>query len=152
MKLMNIWRVFMHIAKIGKIRKYLTFYMQIFERYLDDKDAILQMLDIDIREDEDHFIHIKQFINLQDSRVKSLFKKFEKDVNELENEFNIEFEEIKNNSNKNKMIKMLHNIIETYNKKIAKLNKDFQEFKNFQIQKINEINSRNNKKIRKRFV
>ena len=39
--------------------------------------------------------HIKQFINLQDSRVKSLFKKFEKDVNELENEFNIEFEEIK---------------------------------------------------------
>ena len=56
---MNVWRVFMHIAKIGKIRKYLTFYMQIFERYLDDKDAILQMLDIDIREDEDHFIHIK---------------------------------------------------------------------------------------------
>ncbi len=95
MKLMNVWRVFMNIAKIGKIRKYLTFYMQIFERYLDDKDAILQMLDIDIREDEDHFIHIKQFINLQDSRVKSLFKKFEKDVNELENEFNIEFEEIK---------------------------------------------------------
>ena len=56
MKLMNVWRVFMNIAKIGKIRKYLTFYMQIFERDLDDKDAILQMLDIDIREDEDHFI------------------------------------------------------------------------------------------------
>ena len=46
------------------------------------------------------------------------------------------------------MIKILHNITETYNKKIAKLYKD----KNFQIQKINEINSRNNKKIRKRFV
>ena len=83
---------------------------------------------------------------------KVYLKNSKKDVNELENEFNIEFEEIKNNSNKNKMIKMLHNITETFNKKIAKLNKDFQEFKNFQIQKINEINSRNNKKIRKRFV
>ena len=49
------------------------------------------MLDRNIREDEDHFIHIKQFINLQDNRVKSLFKKFKKDVNELEIEFNIEF-------------------------------------------------------------
>ena len=138
----------MNIAKIGKIRKYLTFYMQIFERYLDDKDAILQMLDIDIREDEDHFIHIKQFINLQDSRVKSLFKKFEKDVNELENEFNIEFEEIKKIRTRTKWLKYYITLQKHTIKKIAKLNKD----KNFQIQKINEINSRNNKKIRKRFV
>ena len=98
---------------------------------LDDKDAILQMLDRDISEAEDHynialtnhFIHIRQLINLQDSRVKGLFREFEKDVNELENEFNTEFEEIKKQfeQEQNEILKMLHNITETYNKKIAKL-------------------------------
>ena len=68
MKLLNDWRIIMRIAKIDEIRKYLTLYMQIFERDLDDKDAILQMLDRDITEAEDHynialtnhFIHVKQ--------------------------------------------------------------------------------------------
>ena len=88
MKLLNDWRVIMRIAKIDEIRKYLTLYMQIFERDLDDKDAILQMLDRDISEAEDHynialtnhFIHIRQLVSLQDSRIKGLFKEFESDV------------------------------------------------------------------------
>ena len=159
MKLMNDWRVIMRIAKIDEIRKYLTLYMQIFERDLDDKDAILQMLDRDISEAEDHynialtnhFIHIRQLVNLQDSRVKGLFREFEKDVNELENEFNTEFEEIKKQfeQEQNEILKMLRNITESYNKKIAKLNQDFQELKNSQIQKINEVYSHIQEAIKK---
>ena len=109
MKLLNDWRVIMRIAKIDEIRKYLTLYMQIFERDLDDKDAILQMLDRDISEAEDHynialtnhFIHIRQLVSLQDSRVKGLFKEFEGDVRNLENEF-IRFDVIEVFINENK--------------------------------------------------
>ena len=159
MKLMNDWRVIMRIAKIDEIRKYLNLFMQIFERDLDDKDAILQMLDRDISEAEDHynialtnhFIHIKQLINLQDSRVKGLFREFEKDVTELENEFNSEFEEIKKqfDQEQNEILKMLRNITDSYNRKIQKLNQDFQELKNSQIQKINEIYSHIQEAIKK---
>ena len=135
MKLLNDWRVIMRIAKIDEIRKYLTLYMQIFERDLDDKDAILQMLDRDISEAEDHynialtnhFIHIRQLVSLQDSRVKGLFKEFEGDVRNLENEFNDEFAEIKKQFEQEQtdILRMLNNITESYNKKIAKLNQDF---------------------------
>ena len=159
MKLMNDWRVIMRIAKIDEIRKYLNLFMQIFERDLDDKDAILQMLDRDISEAEDHynialtnhFIHIKQLIFLQDSRVKGLFREFEKDVTELENEFNSEFEEIKKqfDQEQNEILKMLRNITDSYNRKIQKLNQDFQELKNSQIQKINEIYSHIQEAIKK---
>ena len=159
MKLMNDWRVIMRIAKIDEIRKYLNLFMQIFERDLDDKDAILQMLDRDISEAEDHynialtnhFIHIKQLISLQDSRIKGLFREFEKDVTELENEFNSEFEEIKKqfDQEQNEILKMLRNITDSYNRKIQKLNQDFQELKNSQIQKINEIYSHIQEAIKK---
>ena len=159
MKLLNDWRVIMRIAKIDEIRKYLTLYMQIFERDLDDKDAILQMLDRDISEAEDHynialtnhFIHIRQLVSLQDSRVKGLFKEFEGDVKNLENEYNDEFAEIKKQfeQEQNDILRMLNNITESYNKKIAKLNQDFQELKNSQIQKINEVYSHLQEAIKK---
>ena len=159
MKLLNDWRVIMRIAKIDEIRKYLTLYMQIFERDLDDKDAILQMLDRDITEAEEHynialtnhFIHVKQLMALQDSRIKGLFREFEKDVTELENEFGAEFEEIKKQfeQEQREILRMLNNIQETYNKKISKLNQDFQELKNSQIQKINEVYSHIQEAIKK---
>ena len=159
MKLLNDWRIIMRIAKIDEIRKYLTLYMQIFERDLDDKDAILQMLDRDITEAEDHynialtnhFIHVKQLMALQDSRIKGLFREFEKDVSELENEFGTEFDEIKKQfeQEQREILRMLHNIQETYNKKISKLNQDFQELKNSQIQKINEVYSHAQEYIKK---
>ena len=141
MKLLNDWRVIMRIAKIDEIRKYLTLYMQIFERDLDDKDAILQMLDRDISEAEDHynialtnhFIHIRQLVSLQDSRVKGLFKEFEGDVKNLENEFNDEFAEIKKQfeQEQNDILRMLN------------------ELKNSQIQKINEVYSHLQEAIKK---
>ena len=159
MKLLNDWRVIMRIAKIDEIRKYLTLYMQIFERDLDDKDAILQMLDRDISEAEDHynialtnhFIHIRQLVSLQDSRIKGLFKEFEGDVRNLENEFNDEFAEIKKQFEQEQtdILRMLNNITESYNRKIAKLNQDFQELKNSQIQKINEVYSHLQEAIKK---
>ena len=159
MKLLNDWRVIMRIAKIDEIRKYLTLYMQIFERDLDDKDAILQMLDRDISEAEDHynialtnhFIHIRQLVALQDSRVKGLFKEFEGDVRDLENEFNDEFSELKKQfeSEQNDILRMLNNITQSYDRKLAKLNQDFQELKNSQIQKINEVYSHLQEAIKK---
>lgn len=159
MKLLNDWRVIMRIAKIDEIRKYLTLYMQIFERDLDDKDAILQMLDRDICEAEDHynialtnhFIHIRQLVSLQDSRVKGLFKEFEGDVKNLENEFEEEFTEIERQFDQEQtdILRMLNNITESYNKKIQKLIGDFQELKNSQIQKINEVYSHIQEAIKK---
>jgi chromosome segregation ATPase len=44
---------------------------------------------------------------------------------------------------------MLNNITESYNRKIAKLNQDFQELKNSQIQKINEVYSHLQEAIKK---
>ena len=159
MKLLNDWRVIMRIAKVDEIRKYLTLYMQIFERDLDDKDAILQMLDRDIMEAEDHynialtnhFIHIRQLVSLQDSRIKGLFKEFEMDVSELETEFNSEFEEIKRQfeQEQNDILRMLNNITESYNMKIEKLESDFREIKNTQIQRIKEVYSHLQEAIKK---
>jgi hypothetical protein len=158
-KLMNDWRVIMRIAKIDEIRKFLDLYMQLFERQLDDKDAILQMLDRDIVEAEEHFnialtnhfIHIKQLMSLQDSRVKGLFKEFDKDVGELEIEFKDEFDELEQNYNseQNEILKMLNNIRDSYNEKINKLKLDFQELSNSQVQKINETYGRIQENIKK---
>lgn len=159
MKLYNDWRVIMRIAKIDEIRKYATLYLQIFMRDLDDKDAFLQMLDRDITEAEEHynialtnhFIHVKQLVALQDSRIKGLYREFEIDVTELENEFNTEFDEIKKQfeQEQREILRMLYNIQETYNIKINKLNQFFQELKNSQIQKINEIYSHIQEAIKK---
>ena len=124
MKLLNDWRVIMRIAKIDEIRKYLTLYMQIFERDLDDKDAILQMLDRDISEAEDHYN-----IALTNDEFAEIKKQFEQEQTDI--------------------LRMLNNITESYNKKIAKLNQDFQELKNSQIQKINEVYSHLQEAIKK---
>ena len=101
--------------------------MQIFERDLDDKDAILQMLDRDIIEAEDHynialtnhFIHVKQLVALQDSRIKGLFKEFELDVSELETEFLTEFNELKKHFEleQREITRMYRNILDEYNRK-----------------------------------
>ena len=78
MKLLSDWRTIMRIAKIDELRKFIQLHMQNFERDLDNKDAILQMLNKDIEEAEEqynialtnNFIHIKTFTELQDSRIR----------------------------------------------------------------------------------
>ena len=146
LKLLSDWRVIMRIAKIDELRKDLDLYVQNFERDLDNKDAILQMLDKDITEAEEHylisltnhFIHIKQLTLLQDSRIKGLFKEFEKDVSELEFEFNCETKQIEDNfkEEQNEINNMLKFIKSEYSNKITKVTL---EFRNYQEDLINKI-------------
>ncbi|MCQ2815900.1 MAG: hypothetical protein MJ252_01415 [archaeon] len=159
MKLLYDWKIIMRIAKIDEIRKYLTLYMQIFERDLDDKDAILQMLDRDIIEAEDHynialtnhFIHVKQLVSLQDSRIKGLFREFEIDVTELETEFLTEFTELKKHFEleQREITKMFRNILEEYKKKFKEIAKEFQDVDGGNQTRINEEYSRIQDAIRK---
>lgn len=125
----------MRIAKIDELRKEIELYYQNFCRDLDNKDAILQMLDTDIDEAEEHFsialnnhfTHIQELTSLQDSRIKALFKEFERDVSELENEFKTEFTQLRNNfeDEQNEINKMLRFIKIDTSEKERKLREDF---------------------------
>lgn len=158
-KLLNDWRIIMRIAKIDEIRKDLTLYMKNFNRELDNKDAILQMIDADIDEAEEqyqialnnHFIHLQELISLQDSRIKGLFKEFDKDVNEIESEFKVEFSQIKENfeeeqSEINKMLRFIHKEREL---KEGKQKENFRQMKENLLSSIKEKNTKTQEKIQK---
>jgi hypothetical protein len=149
----------MRIAKIDELRKDITLYLQNFNRELDNKDAILQMLDADIEEAEEHysialnnhFIHLQQLINLQDNRIKGLFKEFDKDVNELEMEFKAEFSQIKESyeEEENEINKMLLFINNEKNLKEAKQRDNFRQMKENLLSMIKEKNTKIQEKIQK---
>lgn len=158
-KLLNDWKVVMRIAKIDELRKDITLYLQNFNRELDNKDAILQMLDADIEEAEEHyaialnnhFIHLQQLTNLQDNRIKGLFKEFDKDVSELELEFKAEFNQLKDNyeeeeSEINKMLLFINN---EKNMKEAKQKDNFRQMKENLLSMIKEKNTKIQEKIQK---
>jgi chromosome segregation ATPase len=158
-KLLNDWKVVMRIAKIDELRKDITLYLQNFNRELDNKDAILQMLDADIEEAEEHysialnnhFIHLQQLINLQDNRIKGLFKEFDKDVTELEMEFKAEFSQIKESyeEEENEINKMLLFINNEKNMKEAKQRDNFRQMKENLLSMIKEKNTKIQEKIQK---
>jgi hypothetical protein len=118
----------MRISKIDELRRLIQMHADYFERELDYKDAILQMLDKDIEEAEEHysialrnhFIHINQLISLQDSRMRGLHEEFNKDVINLENEFKLESDQIiKNFKEERKEILNMRDVItEEYQMKI----------------------------------
>lgn len=126
--------------------------MQNFERDLDNKDAILQMLNKDIEEAEEqynialtnNFIHIKTLTELQDSRIRGLFQEFDKDVSELEMEFSEEMKSIQDNFNEeqNEINKMRTFITKEYEMKIEEVRRELSDLSNTQIQKITEIYGR----------
>jgi hypothetical protein len=138
LKLLSDWRMIMRIAKVDDVRKAIDLYMQNFERELDNKDAILHMLDKDIEEAEEHynialtnhFIHIRQLTLLQDSRIKGLFKEFDKDVAELENQFNTETNHIKSNfeSEQTEINNIIKHIKKEYQIKMDLVNDEFKRY------------------------
>jgi hypothetical protein len=138
LKLLSDWRIIMRIAKIDELRKQIDLYLQNFERELDNKDAILHMLDKDIEEAEEHygialtnhFIHIRQLTQLQDSRIKGLFKEFDRDVAELEGEFNTETSHIKANfeSEQIEINNMIKHIKKEYQIKIDNVIDEFKRY------------------------
>jgi hypothetical protein len=152
MKLLSDWRTIMRIAKIDELRKFIQLHMQNFERDLDNKDAILQMLNKDIEEAEEqynialtnNFIHIKTLTELQDSRIRGLFQEFDKDVSELEMEFSEEMKSIQDNFNEeqNEINKMRTFITKEYEIKIEEVRRELSDLSNTQIQKITEIYGR----------
>jgi hypothetical protein len=152
MKLLSDWRTIMRIAKIDELRKFIQLHIQNFERDLDNKDAILQMLNKDIEEAEEqynialtnHFIHIKQLTELQDSRIRGLFQEFDKDVSELEMEFTEEMKSIQDNFNEEQteINKMRTFITKEYEIKIEEVRRELSDLSNTQIQKITEIYGR----------
>lgn len=118
----------MRIAKIDELRRLIQMHSEYFERELDYKDAILQMLDKDIEEAEEHysialrnhFIHINQLISLQESRMRGLHEEFNKDVINLENEFKLESDQIIRNfkEERKEILNMRDVITEEYQMKI----------------------------------
>lgn len=158
-KLLNDWRVVMRIAKVDELRKDINLYMSNFNRELDNKDAILQMLDADIDEAEEqyhialnnHFVHLQQLTNLQDNRIKALFKEFDKDVNELEIEFSSEFNQIKDNfeEEQNEINKMLKFIQMEKEVKELKQKENFRQMKENLLSAIKEKNTKTQEKIQK---
>jgi hypothetical protein len=128
LKLLSDWRVIMRIAKIDELRRLIQMHSEYFERELDYKDAILQMLDKDIEEAEEHysialrnhFIHINQLISLQESRMRGLHEEFNKDVINLENEFKLESDQIMKNfkEERKEILNMRDVITEEYQMKI----------------------------------
>ena len=77
MKLHADWRTIMRISKIDEIRKLIELHMQSFERDLDNKDAILQML-----LNFDFMIALNCFKKLQDMRLINFALKLELDKND----------------------------------------------------------------------
>lgn len=149
----------MRIAKVDDLRKDITLYLKYFNRELDNKDAILQMLDADIDEAEEqyqialnnHFVHLQQLTSLQDNRIKGLFKEFDKDVSELEMEFKLEFSQIKDNFEEeqneiNKMLRFLHAEMEM---KETKQRENFRQMKDNLLASIKEKNTKTQEKIQK---
>ncbi len=159
LKLLADWRVVMRIAKIDQLRKLIEIYVKNFERELDNKDAILQMLDRDIEEAEEHysialsnhFVHLKQLTNLQDCRIKGIFKEFDRDVTELENEFDSETGQIRKNFDEeqveiNNMLKLIKN---EYNEKIGVLNMEFKRIREGLLSQISDKYTKLQEKIKK---
>ncbi len=159
LKLLADWRVVMRIAKIDQLRKLIEIYVKNFERELDNKDAILQMLDRDIEEAEEHysialsnhFVHLKQLTNLQDCRIKGIFKEFDIDVTELENEFDSETGQIRKNFDEeqveiNNMLKLIKN---EYNEKIGVLNMEFKRIREGLLSQISDKYTKLQEKIKK---
>lgn len=102
-KIQNQWRKIMRLAKVESLQKDVEVISQNHERDVDRSDAIVQMLDRDLEEAEEqyqmgmrsHLQNVDALISLQDSRLLTLEREFEKDLATLAEEFNAEKRDIK---------------------------------------------------------
>lgn len=160
LKLLSDWRTIMRITKVDELRKQLDLYFKNFERELDNKDAILQMLDNDIEEAEEqhtialrnNFIHIDQLMSLQLSRISNLEREFKKDVKELHLEFEKETKEINENFVEEKEdINQMTNALKTeFEEKKDMINKEFKFYLEDLQTKIKDKYNRVQEDIRRR--
>ena len=102
LKIMNQWRKLMRLVKVEDLRKEIEIISQNHEREVDRKDAIIQMLDRDLEDSEEqyqtalrsHLRIVDKLIDLHNSRLRGLEFEFERDLQELVEEFGTERDEI----------------------------------------------------------
>ena len=102
LKILNQWRKLMRLVKVEDLRKEIEIVSQNHEREVDRKDAIIQMLDRDLEDSEDqyqmalraHLLITDKLIDLHNARLRGLEFEFEKDMQELIDEFDAERSEI----------------------------------------------------------
>merc|ERR1719261_191339 len=102
LKILNQWRKLMRLVKVEDLRKEIEIISQNHEREVDRKDAIIQMLDRDLEDSEDqyqmalrsHLLIVDKLIDLHNARIRGLEFEFERDMQELIDEFGSEAREI----------------------------------------------------------
>ena len=101
-KIMNQWRKLMRLIKVEDLRKEIEIISQNHEREVDRKDAIIQVLDRDLEDSEEqyqtalraHLLMVDRFIDLHNAKLAGTELEFEKDLQELMDEFGAERSEI----------------------------------------------------------
>lgn len=101
-KLQNQWRVIMRDVKCSEVAKDTEILRQTFERVVDRKDAITKSLMKDLDEAEEqyqaafksHIQNIKKLLEFQGERLENLETDYDKEMNDLGNEFETERSEI----------------------------------------------------------
>merc|ERR1719331_1348324 len=102
LKILNQWRKLMRLVKVEDLRKEIEIISQNHEREVDRKDAIIQVLDRDLEDSEEqyqmalraHLLIVDRLIDLHNSKLSSIELEFEKDLQELMDEFGAERAEI----------------------------------------------------------
>merc|ERR1719453_2418040 len=95
---MNQWRKLMRLIKVEDLRKEIEIISQHHEREVDRKDAIIQVLDRDLEDSEEqyqtalraHLVMVDRFIDLHNAKLAGTELEFEKDLQELVDEFGAE--------------------------------------------------------------
>jgi hypothetical protein len=102
LKILNQWRKLMRLVKVEDLRKEIEVVSQNHEREVDRKDAIIQVLDRDLEDSEEqyqtalraHLVAVDRLIDLHQSKLAGAELDFEKDLQELNDEFGAERHEI----------------------------------------------------------
>jgi len=102
LKILTQWRKLMRLVKVEDLRKEIEIMSQSHEREVDRKDALIQVLDRDLEDSEEqyqmalraHLLIVDKLIDLHNSRLRSSEFEFEKDLQELRDEFGSERSEM----------------------------------------------------------
>merc|ERR1719506_761490 len=102
LKILNQWRKLMRLVKVEDLRKAIEVISQHHERQVDRKDAIIQVLDRDLEDSEEqyqtalraHLVMVDRLIDLHNAKLSGIELEFEKDLQELMDEFGAERTEI----------------------------------------------------------
>ena len=102
LKILNQWRKLMRLVKVEDLRKEIEVISQNHEREVDRKDAIIQVLDRDLEDSEEqyqtahraHLVMVDRLVDLHNSKLAGIELEFEKDMQELMDEFGAERHEI----------------------------------------------------------